>query len=160
MTLSEQLIVVSLLGGLGCWGLSCSQEQRHRQRVEAVASEWLAGIQLARAEAERRQTACGLSLAATGWQEPSDGTLPPCATAVNVFSDGVNLVHNFPATLRFTANGLAIDGGVVVLSKAGTGLRRCLVMALPLGLVRLGRYDADPAATPMATNCQAERWAS
>ena len=69
-------------------------------------------------------------------------------------------MHNFPATLRFTANGLAIDGGVVVLSKAGTGLRRCLVMALPLGLVRLGRYDADPAATPTATHCQAERGAS
>ena len=157
MTLAEQLIVVGLLGGLGCWGLSCSQEQRHRQRVEAVANEWLAGIQLARAEAERRQTACGLSLAARGWQEPSDGNLPACATALQVFSDEVNLVHNFPATLRFSANGLVIDGGVVVLSKAGTGLQRCLVLALPLGLVRLGRYDADPTATPTASHCQAER---
>ena len=149
--------MVGLLGGLGCWGLSCSQEQRHRQRVEAVANEWLAGIQLARAEAERRQTACGLSLAARGWQEPSDGNLPACATALQVFSDEVNLVHNFPATLRFSANGLVIDGGVVVLSKAGTGLQRCLVLALPLGLVRLGRYDADPTATPTASHCQAER---
>ena len=157
MTLAEQLIVVGLLGGLGCWGLSCSQEHRHRQRVEAVASDWLAGIQLARAEAERRQTACGLSLAARGWQEPSDGNLPACATALRVFSDEVNLVHNFPATLRFSANGLVIDGGVVVLSKAGTGLQRCLVLALPLGLVRLGRYDADPTATPTASHCQAER---
>ena len=157
MTLAEQLIVVGLLGGLGCWGLSCSQEQRHRQRVEAVANEWLAGIQLARAEAERSQTACGLSLAARGWQEPSDGNLPACATALKVFSDEVNLVHNFPATLRFSANGLVIDGGVVVLSKAGTGLQRCLVLALPLGLVRLGRYDADPTATPTASHCQAER---
>ena len=26
MTLAEQLVVVGLLGGLGCWGLSCSQE--------------------------------------------------------------------------------------------------------------------------------------
>ena len=145
------------LPGSCCWGLSSSQEQRHRQRVEAVASEWLAGIQLARAEADRRQPACGLSLAARGWQEPSDGNLPACATALKVFSDEVNLVHNFPATLRFSANGLVIDGGVVVLSKAGTGLRRCLVLALPLGLVRLGRYDADPTATPTASHCQAER---
>ena len=50
-----------------------------------------------------------------------------------------------------------IDGGVVVLSQSGTGLRRCLVMALPLGLVRLGRYDADPAGPLSATHCQAER---
>ncbi len=28
---------------------------------------------------------------------------------------------------------------------------------LPLGLVRLGRYDADPAGPLSATQCQAER---
>jgi len=56
-----------------------------------------------------------------------------------------------------SANGLVIDGGVVVLSHSGTGLRRCLVMALPLGLVRLGRYDADPAGPLSATQCQSER---
>ncbi len=157
MTLAEQLVVVGLLGGLGCWGLTCGQEQRQRQKVEAVASELLAGIQLARAEAERRQGACGLSLDLEGWQEPLDGSLPACSTALKRFSVEVTLAHSFPATLRFSANGLVIDGGVVVLSQAGTGLRRCLVMALPLGLVRLGRYDADPAGPPSATHCQAER---
>ena len=157
MTLTEQLVVVALLGGLGCWGLSCSQEQRQRQRVEAVASELLAGIQLARAEAERRQGACGLSLEQRGWQEPRDGSLPACATALKGFSEEVNVAHSFPATLRFSANGLVIDGGVVVLSQSGPGLRRCLVMALPLGLVRLGRYDADPTGSLSATHCQADR---
>ena len=157
MTLAEQLVVVGLLGGLGCWGLSCSQEQRQRQKVEAATSDLLAGIQLARAEAERRQDACGLSLEAGGWREPADGSLAACATGLKRFSDDVNLAHSFPATLRFSANGLVIDGGVVVLSQAGTGLRRCLVMALPLGLVRLGRYDADPAGPLNASHCQAER---
>ena len=37
MTLAEQLLVVSLLAGLGCFGLAASQEQLQRQRVEAVA---------------------------------------------------------------------------------------------------------------------------
>ncbi len=157
MTLAEQLVVAALLGGLGCWGLVCGQEQRQRQRVETVTSELLAGIQLARAEAEQRQLACGLSLDPSGWQEPADGNLPACATGLKPFSEAISLAHSFPATLRFSANGLVIDGGVVVLSRAGTGLRRCLVMALPLGVVRLGRYAADPAGPLNASHCQAER---
>ena len=157
MTLAEQLLVVALLGGLGCLGLAASQEQLQRQRVEAVAGELLAGIQLARAEAERRQQACGLSLDALGWQDPKDGSLPACATALKRFSEAVDLSHSFPPTLRFSANGLVIDGGLVVLSQAGTGLRRCLVMALPLGIVRLGRYGADPAGALTAAQCQPEQ---
>jgi len=157
MTLAEQLVVVSLLGGLGGWGLALGHEKRQRQKVEAVAGELLAGIQLARAEAERRQLACGLSLDRGGWQEPANGSLPACATGLKRFGDAVTLAHSFPATLRFSANGLVIDGGLVVLSQSGTQLRRCLVMALPLGLVRQGRYDADPAGPLSATLCQAER---
>ena len=157
MTLAEQLVVVALLGGLGGWGLALGHEKRQRQKVEAVAGELLAGIQLARAEAERRQLPCGLSLDRGGWQEPANGSLPACATGLKRFGDAVTLAHSFPATLRFSANGLVIDGGLVVLSQSGTQLRRCLVMALPLGLVRLGRYDADPAGPLSATLCQAER---
>jgi hypothetical protein len=40
-----------------------------------------------------------------------------------------------------------------VLSSRGTSLRRCLVMALPLGVVRLGRYGADPSTPPDSTAC-------
>jgi hypothetical protein len=76
-----------------------------------VSNELLAGIQLARAEAERKQTACGMSLAVDGWRAPVDGSLPACATALKSFSDSVSLRHSFPDTLRFSANGLVIDGG-------------------------------------------------
>ena len=157
MTLAEQLVVVALLGVLGGWSLAASQDQRQRQRVEGVSNELLAGIQLARAEAEQKQSACGMSLAEDGWREPLDGSLPACATALKSFSESVRLRHSFPDTLRFSANGLVIDGGVVVLSQQGTPLARCLVMALPLGLVRIGRYGADPSAAPLASRCQAER---
>jgi hypothetical protein len=62
----------------------------------------------------------------------------------------MQLVHNFPAVLRFSSNGLVLDGGTAVLTSSGTTLQRCLVMALPLGITRLGRYqsgrcDPDPA---------------
>jgi len=62
----------------------------------------------------------------------------------------VRLNHNFPAVLRFSSNGLVLDGGTAVLQAAGTSLQRCLVMALPLGITRLGRYlggrcEPDPS---------------
>jgi hypothetical protein len=66
----------------------------------------------------------------------------------------VELRHNLPAQLRFSANGLLIDGGTVVLAAAGTPLRRCVVWSLPLGVLRLGQYGADPAASPQAGQCR------
>jgi hypothetical protein len=66
----------------------------------------------------------------------------------------VELRHNLPAQLRFSANGLLIDGGTVVLAAAGTPLRRCVVWSLPLGVLRLGQYGADPAGSPQANQCR------
>jgi hypothetical protein len=68
----------------------------------------------------------------------------------------VAVVHNLPPALRFSSNGLVLDGGTVVLSTTGTPLRRCLVMALPLGVVRLGRYAGDPTATPSSAACEVD----
>jgi hypothetical protein len=70
-----------------------------------------------------------------------------------VAEGAVQVRHNFPEALRFSSNGLVLDGGTVVLSSKGTQLQRCLVMALPLGIVRVGRYGANPAAGPRAEAC-------
>ncbi|MFL0790971.1 MAG: hypothetical protein AB8E87_12215, partial [Prochlorococcus sp.] len=48
-----------------------------------------------------------------------------------------------------------IDAGLVVLSRPGSAYRRCLVISLPLGITRIGRYtgdasSVDPAADPAA----------
>ncbi len=59
-----------------------------------------------------------------------------------------------PAALRFSSNGLVIDGGTVVLASAGTLLRRCLVIALPLGLVRLGRYAGPDGGLAESAACE------
>jgi hypothetical protein len=48
------------------------------------------------------------------------------------------------------------DGGTVVISAAGTELRRCLVMSLPLGVVRLGRYEGGQGDSPSSSACRAE----
>ena len=69
---------------------------------------------------------------------------------------GVNLRHNLPAALRFSSNGLVLDGGTVLISAAGIDLRRCLVLSLPLGVVRLGRYSGSVDGTPSSSACLAD----
>jgi prepilin-type N-terminal cleavage/methylation domain-containing protein len=168
LTLPEALVTLALLGLLAALALPSGQAQLGRRRLELSTQLLLQGLERARSEAERRGEPCGLSLGNQGWRQPVAGDLPPCplADAAGVApQDGaggellspdgsaVSLVHNFPGLLRVSANGLVLDGGTAVLSAPGTDLRRCLVMALPLGVVRLGRYTADPAAGINSTAC-------
>ena len=116
-------------------------------------------MEQARTEAVRRAAPCGLSLGSGGWQAgPESGGLPSCFQPTEGLSEPgfqteLQLRHNFPAVLRFSRNGLVLDGGTAVLTAAGTSLRRCLVLAPPLGVVRLGRYQADPAAGLNSSAC-------
>jgi hypothetical protein len=61
----------------------------------------------------------------------------------------VKLHHNLPAALRFSSNGQ-------VLASAGTPLWHCLVMALPLGLVRLGRYAGPGGGPSESAACESD----
>ena len=111
-----------------------------------------------RAVAEASGQPCALELGEQGWQAPTGGELPGCAQPITGLDDGgqaagVELSHNLPAALRFSSTGLVLDGGTVVLSSEGTELRRCLVIALPLGFVRLGRYVGPGQAPPDSAAC-------
>jgi hypothetical protein len=46
-----------------------------------------------------------------------------------------------------------LDGGTIVLAAAGTDLQRCLVVSLPLGVVRFGQSKAGSAAAPRSADC-------
>ncbi|MCP9915185.1 Tfp pilus assembly protein FimT/FimU [Cyanobium sp. ATX 6F1] len=156
-TLPELMISAAVLGLLAALSFGTGAELLARQRVEASARLLQEGILKGRAEAERSGQPCGLSLGAEGWQAPSDGSLPACQGALSDLGDnhrayGVEWASNFPLSLRFSANGLVIDGGTAVVWGRGTGLQRCLVMALPLGVLRVGRYEGTPQAT-LSGNC-------
>ena len=56
--------------------------------------------------------------------------------------DGVQWRSTLPSVVRFTANGLVLDGGVVVLSHPLVSRQHCLVLSLPLGMTRVGTYKA------------------
>jgi hypothetical protein len=159
-TLSELLITVAVLGLLAGMAIQAGSESLARQQLEVATRRLAQGIERGRAEALQRGEPCGLSLSEQGWQPPeADSSLSPCRTTVLELGEGVErgevvLNHNLPEVLRFSSNGLVLDAGTVVMTRAGTPLRRCLVMALPLGIVRLGRYGGSPSGVPDSTLCQ------
>ena len=162
-SLPELLLSAALLGVLAAVSFGSGAELLARQRVEATTRLILEGIQKARAEAERQGQACALSLGEQGWQSPADPNLPACQLALLDLGElhqrsqegQVEWASNLPASLRFSANGLVIDGGTVVIWSERTALRRCLVMAPPLGVLRHGRYSGD-LTQPDAASCLRE----
>ena len=77
------------------------------------------GLDRGRLAAERQQHACGLQLSARGWLAPVDAALPACRSATPLAEIGesaISLRSNLPPLVRFTANGLLLNGGVVVLA--------------------------------------------
>ena len=157
-SLTELLVGVTVLLLLAGLAIQAGGESMARQRLEVATRRLVLGIERGRSAAERQGRPCGLSLAPGGWQEPQSGSLAGCEQAAMPLGEGVEngtieLSHNLPDTLRFSSNGLVLDGGTVVLSSAGTELRRCLVMALPLGVVRVGRYGGAPGGRPDSSAC-------
>ena len=155
-TLAELLLVAVLLGGMAQVSLRQAQLSLAQERVESASRRIALGLEQARLAASRSGRPCGLSLGQEGWRPPLEGPLPACAGFSPIDAIGgegidraeVQLEHNLPALVRFTSNGLVLDGGTVRIAASGTPLVRCLVMALPLGVVRLGRWQQE--------SCQAD----
>mgnify|MGYP001329961595 CR=1 FL=1 len=120
---------------------------------------WGTGIEQARSQALLQERGCVLHLTPSGWIATPGGELPPCIAGhepmqeAGLGSGDLQVLHNLPPELRFTSNGLVLDGGTVVLASQGTRLRRCLVMALPLGVVRVGRYRGALQGPPDSAAC-------
>ena len=55
----------------------------------------------------------------------------------------LELLSNLPDAIRFSTNGLVLDGGLVVLSYPSHAHALCLVIGLPLGISRSGVYRGD-----------------
>lgn len=145
-SLHELLIVAMLLGWVSVLGLRQGAEALARERVESASRRIALGLERGRLAAVRSGSPCGLELAAEGWRAPPDAALPGCPGLDLPAGEGIDpgvvqVEHNLPPLVRFTSNGLVLDGGTVRISAEGTPLERCLVMALPLGVVRLGRWQ-------------------
>jgi type II secretory pathway pseudopilin PulG len=144
LSLAELLLAVALLVILAAIALPSGQGSLARMRVEAASRGVVLAIERERDRALRLGRSASLPVEGDG------GLVEQLVTE----HGGVELHHNLPAQLRFSANGLLIDGGTVVVAGAGTPLRRCVVWSLPLGVLRKGHYTGDPGGAPQAGQCQ------
>lgn len=144
LSLVELLVTLSVLALLTLLVVDSGRRQLATVKVEAAARRLGILLERSRDRAEQAGSPLLLPLQGEGGVEE-----------VVLESDPLlALHHTMPSQLRFTANGLVIDGGTAVVSAVGTDLRRCLVMSLPLGIVRVGRYEGDPAAGPSSSLCR------
>ena len=151
MSLIEQLIVVSLVGMLASILIVTGRSDRDQLQLDASARRLQVGLDRARSIARREQRPCGLSLIEEGFTDTDEGSLPgslPACPGIGMalqeeFEQGpIALNTNLPPVLRFTSNGLLLDGGIAVLSHQRLAKARCLVVSLPLGVSRIGSYQA------------------
>lgn len=154
-SLVEVLIVLLIGGGFGLIGLRMATSFLAAERVEAATRRIADGLEQGRLAAIRSSRACGLRLTgSSGWKASATGPVQPCSLIQLAEADDdepgrIQLEHNLPEVVRFTSNGLIIDGGTIKLTEPGAGITRCLVISLPLGVVRFGLWDAD--------NCRPDR---
>lgn len=147
-TLLELLLAAALLGLLGLVALRGAARSLAAVRLESAVRRLVLGIEQGRTAAERTGRPCALALGEAGWQAPESSALPACpgvsgGLGVDPGEAAVRLEHNLPAAVRFSINGLVLDGGTVRVRVEGAELVRCLVLSLPLGVVRLGRWEAS-----------------
>ena len=157
-SLLECLVVVALLGILATLGIPSSSAVQRRLELDSGLRRLLVGLDRGRMAAQRDRQPCALQLSATGWQPPLAGDLPGCRGGVTPLAETgageLELRSNLPDAVRFSTNGLVLDGGLVVLSHPSHLQTVCLVIGLPLGISRSGIYRGDPGGSLSSSQCQ------
>ena len=157
-SLLELLVALVIVGILATTALAKPGRDREHLALEIGLRRLRTGLDRGRMAAQRQGEPCGLALSQSGWQAPASGTLASCRGAgmalAELDSSPLQLQSNLPEMLRFTANGLVLDGGLVVLTHPHVPQRLCLVIGLPLGITRTGIYQADPAVVFSSSHCR------
>ena len=156
-TLLECLVAVALLGVLASLSMPSTMATKPRLILETSLRRVQVGLDRGRIAARRDRQPCALQLGLSGWQAPLHGQLPPCRLATTTLHElGVEelqLRSNLPDAVRFSSNGLVLDGGLVMLSHPSDTQVLCLVIGLPLGISRTGVYRGDPGGVLNSALC-------
>ena len=157
-SLVELLVVITVLGILLSTAIASPVAVKQNLELETGLRRLRIGLDRGRMAAERSQQPCALSLSPIGWDAPLSGELPVCRGGrldLNEQGDSaLTLRSNLPDVVRFTANGLVLDGGLVVLSHPQRNQALCLVIALPLGITRTGTYLGDVDRPLSSSQCR------
>ena len=153
----ECLVVVALLGILATLAIPSSSAVQRRLELDSGLRRLRVGLDRGRMVAERDRQPCALQLSASGWQPPLTGDLSACREGVTPLVETgageLELRSNLADAVRFSTNGLVLDGGLVVLVHPSHGQALCLVIGLPLGISRTGVYRADISGSLSSALC-------
>ena len=156
-SLLECLVVVALLGILASLAIPSSSAVQRRLELDSGLRRLRVGLDRGRMAAQRDRQPCALQLSASGWQPPLTGDLPACRGGVTPLAKTgageLELRSNLPDAVRFSSNGLVLDGGLVVLAHPSHAQALCLVIGLPLGISRTGVYRGDPSGSLSSALC-------
>ena len=157
-SLVELLVTIAVLGILVSTAIASPASVKQNLELETGLRRLRIGLDRGRLAAERSQQPCALSLSPNGWDAPLAGELAACRGAIlDLREEGASaltLRSNLPDAVRFTANGLVLDGGLVVLSHPQRTQPLCLVIGLPLGITRTGTYLADVDRPLSSSQCR------
>ncbi len=157
-TLPEAMVALTVVALLGAVAWRGGAEALALQRLQTASQRVMDGLEDGRRAALQGARPCALRLGPSGWEKPTGSSLPGChgvkpglGTGVDPSETDLRLAHNLPDPVRFTANGLVLDGGTIWIRSAHTPMVRCVVVSLPLGVTRAGREGAEgcePELTP------------
>ena len=156
-SLVECLVVVALLGILVTLAIPSSSAVQRRLELDSGLRRLRLGLDRGRMAAQRDGQPCALHLSPTGWQPLLTGDLQACRGGVTPLAEigegELELRSNLPDAVRFSTNGLVLDGGLVVLVHPSHAQALCLVIGLPLGISRTGVYRGDPGGSLSSALC-------
>ena len=157
-SLPELVMAMAVLGLLTTMALVHAGPDPGRQTLDRAVQSFVLALDRARLMSRRHHQACGLALEPLTGELGTGSGLPSCVAAGSPLSvqrsaSAVQIHTNLPQQLRFSANGLLLDGGLVVFRHASSGHRPCVVVSLPLGVTRQGRYGLDPADVLNSQHC-------
>ena len=156
-SLLECLVAIALLGMLATVVLPKTHAVQRRLELDSGLRRVRVGLDRGRMAAERDRQPCALHLSKIGWIPPLTGSLPACRGGVTALAEtgaaALELRSNLPDAVRFSTNGLVLDGGLVVLAHPSHGQALCLVIGLPLGISRTGVYRGDPGGSLSSALC-------
>ena len=157
-SLAEALVAVVLLGLLASLAWPSASAVQRRMQLDDGLRRLRLGLDRGRMAAERDRQPCALQLGPTGWQPTLSSHLPGCRGGlVSLAESGageLELRSNLPDAVRFSTNGLVLDGGLVVLFHPSHAQALCLVIGMPLGISRSGIYQGDLHSSLSSTHCQ------
>ena len=140
-TLTESLVVVAIVGILAAMAMPSLIAAQNRAKLAQATDLVVASLQQVQQEAIRRNQSCTLTLdkldrtiaGSQGCLMTGDRTLP----------DPISLDYTGAGTIQYGIRGNTTTNKSIVLAIVDNpALNRCLTVSAPLGIIRLGTYDA------------------